>query len=288
VTLATLRNLFHTQLASLYDQREVEAIFFTYINGKYGVERYRFSLDARQEAKSESEKGEWMGDLERLARGMPVQYVIGKADFFGMVLDVNPAVLIPRPETEELVDHIINSKFNIINSKFNILDIGTGSGAIAIALAKNIPNANLWATDISEAALETAKKNAARNNIEVKFLHHNILKDEGELLPKELDIIVSNPPYIPQCERKYLHKNVVNYEPNVALFVPDENPLVFYKAIANIAIKNLRKGGSLFFETHEKFHLELTEILAELGFKEIKLWNDISGRPRFTVGQRTF
>ena len=152
---------------------------------------------------------------------------------------------------------------------------------MAIALAKNIKNATVYATDVSEKALITAQKNADENNVQITFFHHNILKDDLALLPDNVDIIVSNPPYIPQSEIKYLHKNVVDYEPKTALFVPDENPLIFYDAIAQVAKKILREGGSLYLETYERFHAELSAMLAERDFKEIELWNDINGKPRF-------
>jgi release factor glutamine methyltransferase len=231
-------------------------------------------------------------DLKTLAKGMPIQYVIGKNIFCNLELAVNHSVLIPRPETEELVNLIlevqgsksINRWLQPTDSRFKVLDIGTGSGAIAIALAKKIENAEVWATDISEKALETAKKNAAQNNVEINFLHHDILNVETQFiasLPDNLDIIVSNPPYIPCSERNNLHKNVIDYEPNSALFVPNEEPLIFYKAIAHVAKKILREGGALYFETYEKFHPELSAMLAKSGFKEIELWNDINGKPRF-------
>jgi release factor glutamine methyltransferase len=202
-----------------------------------------------------------------------------------------------------------NLRTNIYRTDLSprILDLCTGCGAIAIALAKNIENAEVWATDISEEALEIAKKNAEQNHVNITFLQHDILdkdvsinvfnhkghdvhtkghKDNLLLNKTLLDIIVANPPYIPESERNQLHKNVVNYEPHNALFVPDENPLIFYEAIADTAKKILREGGVLYFETHEKFHLELSAMLAEKGFKEIELWNDMNGKPRFASGKK--
>ena len=292
--ISTLQALFHTKLSPLYEKREIDAIFFTYIEYKYNIKKHHYFLDPEIEGrkekgerekgereKGEREKGERRKNLDALAQGCPIQYIIGKSTFYGLELNVNPDVLIPRPETEELVQHIIYSIFNIQYSITKILDLATGSGAIAIALAKNIKNATVWATDVSEKTLKTAKKNAAENDVEITFLHHDILQDDIAFLPDNVDIIVSNPPYIPQSEQKYLHKNVVDYEPKIALFVPDENPLIFYNAIAQIAKKILREGGSLYFETHEKFHAELSAMLAEMDFKEIELWNDINGKPRF-------
>ena len=285
--ISTLRDLFHSQLLSLYEEREIEAMFFIYIEDKYNIKKYRYFLNPEAEISFQ------ITDLQSLSKGNPLQYVTEKATFCNLQLHVNPSVLIPRQETEELVTHIINK--NVIESPLNferescktrrgglkILDLCTGSGAIALALAKNIDNVEIWATDISESALATARHNAHLCNVKITFLHHDILKDEISFLPDNLDIIVSNPPYIPFCEQINLHKNVVNYEPLMALFVPDKNPLVFYDAIARNAKKLLRKEGVLYFETHEKFHSELSAMLVKLDFKEITLWNDINGKPRF-------
>jgi release factor glutamine methyltransferase len=290
VKISALRNLFHSQLSPLYEQREIDAIFFFYTENKYDIEKYHYFLNLEREIVFEET------DIKALAEGTPIQYVTGKTTFCELELNVNSSVLIPRPETEELVNLILEvqgSKFKVQSPKFinrwlkptdsmlKILDIGTGSGAIAIALAKNIENAEVWATDISKEVLETAQKNAANCDVKITCIHHDILKYDTSLLPDNLDIIVSNPPYIPCSERDNLHKNVVDYEPSSALFVPDENPLVFYDAIAKVAKKNLRKGGVLYFETHEQFHSELSIMLAELNFQDIKLWNDLNDKPRF-------
>jgi len=302
VKISTLRDLFHSQLSLLYEKREIDAIFFIYIENKYGIKKHHYFLNT--EIEERKEKGERRKDLEELSKGCPIQYMVGKTFFYGLELNVNPTVLIPRPETEEFVEMILKNEekrrqgagqFLLLSEEKvsdggkpssdgrgeTILDLATGTGAIAIALAKNIKNATVWATDISKKALEIAKQNALHNNVKITFLHHNILKDATSFLPNHVDIIVSNPPYIPQSERTNLHKNVVDYEPGTALFVPDNNPLIFYNAIAHIAKKILRKGGSLYFETHEKFHSELSAMLTKTGFKEIELWNDMNGKPRF-------
>ena len=277
--ISTLRNLFHTQLSPLYKEREIDEIFFIYIKDKYDVEKHCYFLNPEGEWRMEN--GEWRMDLEKLSQGCPIQYVIGKSTFYDLELNVNPSVLIPRPETEELVQMILRGSDVARNVATKILDLATGSGVIAIALAKNIKNTTVWATDISKEALKIAKKNAKDNNVEIKFLHHDILKDNICSLPNNIDIIVSNPPYIPQRERVHLHTNVADNEPCIALFVPDENPLIFYNAIAKIAKILLREGGVLYFETHEKFHFELSAMLTETGFKELELWNDMNGKPRF-------
>ena len=295
--ISELRSFFYTQLASLYEKQEIDAIFFTYIYYKYDISKHRYFLNPEVRCEVQGTRC----DLKNLANGCPIQYVLGKTTFYNLEFHVNPSVLIPRPETEELVENILKSTrflttfgmtspsnfegvapiYRSRGSLYRILDLCTGSGAIAIALAKNINNAAVWATDNSETALNTAQKNAALNNAEITFLHHDILKDGIANLPDNFDIIVSNPPYIPQSESINMHKNVVDFEPEAALFVPEENPLLFYDAIAHIAKKNLRTGGILYVEIHEKFHFELSEMLAKLDFKEIKLWNDINGKPRF-------
>jgi len=294
VKISSLRASFHSQLATLYQKQEIDAIFYIYIYEKYKIFKHQYFLNPEKCIVIEEK------DIEELSKGCPIQYVIGKTTFYDLELNVNPSVLIPRPETEELVEHILKSTSYLttfaMSPSFNfeempaksgqgsftkILDLGTGSGAIAIALVKNLNNATAWATDISKKALETARQNAVNNNVEINFLHHDLLKDDFKNLPDKLDIIVSNPPYIPQSERVLLHTNIVDYEPNEALFVPDTNPFIYYDAIAAIAQKNLRKGGSLYLEIHEEFHTALTALLLEQDFKDIILWNDINGKPRF-------
>jgi release factor glutamine methyltransferase len=279
VKISSLRSLFHTQLSTLYDKREIDAIFFIYIEDIYYIKKHHYFLHLEHEIEFKQ------ADIELLANGYPIQYITKKTTFFNLQLNVNPSVLIPRPETEELVRKILEreKKRNVERSYVltKILDLCTGSGAIAIALAKNVENVEVWATDISEEALEIAKKNSTKCLVNITFIQHDILKDEIICLPDYLDIIVTNPPYVPLAERSKLHKNVSNYEPNLALFVPDENPLIFYNAIANIAKKLLRKGGVLYFETYEKFHSELSAMLVNLDFKEIELWKDFHCMPRY-------
>ena len=295
--ISSLRSLFHTKLAPLYEEREIDAIFFIYIEDKFNIKKHSYYLNPKSEVCGMRSYGltvlrsygllgyEVRNDIEALAKGSPIQYVTGKTTFCELKLAVNSSVLIPRPETEELVTLILKNSYGLTVLRsygLKILDIGTGSGAIATALAKKIENAEVWATDISEDALKIAKENAETHDVKITFLHHDILNDGISVLPDNLDIIVSNPPYIPLHEQSGLHKNVVNYEPNTALFVPDENPLLFYNVIAETAKKILRRGGVLYFETHEKFHSELSAMLIEFDFKEITLWNDLNGKPRFS------
>jgi len=283
VKISSLRTIFHSKLSHLYEEREIEAIFFTYIEDKYHIKRHQYFLNTDDKIDFKNT------DIEALTNGTPIQYVTGKTTFCGLQLAVNPSVLIPRPETEELVALVLKNSYALTlfrSFALKLMDLCTGSGAIAIALSKKIENVEVWATDISEDALKTAKKNANAHQVEIHFLQHDILNDNISFLPDNVDIIVSNPPYIPMNERSNMHKNVVDFEPNSALFVPDENPLVFYNAIAKTAKKILRSGGVLYFETHEKFHLELTAMLSEEDFKDITLWNDINGKPRFASGKK--
>jgi release factor glutamine methyltransferase len=221
--------------------------------------------------------------FKRLITGEPVQYVLGETEFYGLKFLVNKSVLIPRPETEELVDWIINeirnSKSEIRNLK--MLDIGTGSGCIPIAIKKNIPELNAFALDVSADALTVAGQNAELNNAEINFIEGDILQQEiSGKINLGFDIIVSNPPYIRKSEINKMHKNVVGFEPHLALFVDDEDALIFYKHIANYAKQHLATSGKLFFEINEAKGNELKEMLLQKGFKNIILKKDFFGKER--------
>jgi release factor glutamine methyltransferase len=219
--------------------------------------------------------------LVQLKLEIPIQYLLGKTSFYGLDFEVNSAVLIPRPETEELVDWIIQSqKLKVKSQKIKILDIGTGSGCIAVSLAKNIPNAQVFAIDVSEKALATAKKNANLNDVNVTFLHQSILETED--LEQEFDIIVSNPPYVRNLEKKEIKKNVLDNEPHLALFVEDNDALIFYKKIAELAQKNLSNSGQLYFEINQYLGKEMVGLLETMSFKNIELRKDIYENDRMT------
>jgi len=212
----------------------------------------------------------------RLKEFEPIQYILGETEFYGLMLIVNPSVLIPRPETEELVQWITQSKLPV-NAR--ILDIGTGSGCIALALKNQLKNTEITGVDISEMALEVADKNAAINNLEVNFFRADILKWE-DIRWKTFDIIVSNPPYIRESEKQQMHANVLEYEPPNALFVTDNDPLVFYRTIAAFAKKHLAENGKLFFEINENLGLQVSKLLLEYGFRDIEIRKDINGKNR--------
>ena len=242
------RSQFIQELSSIYDAAEAESFFYLILETKKQLKRIDLALQPDLTF-TEEEIQDWNLILEQLKKEIPLQYLLGKTQFYGLEFEVNENVLIPRQETEELVDWIIESqKPGVRSQKLSILDIGTGSGCIAISLAKNIPNAQVFAIDVSEKALATAQKNVVNNQVEVYFIKTDILKTEDLerlpaadfQLPTQFDIIVSNPPYVRNLEKEEIRKNVLDYEPHLALFVEDDNALVFYRKIAELAQKNLK------------------------------------------------
>jgi len=209
--------------------------------------------------------------IEKLKIYTPIQYVLGETEFFGLEFIVNQSVLIPRPETEELVEWIL-STVNI-NSKLNFLDIGTGSGCVAISLKNSLPQSHVTAFDISDEALLIAKKNAEINKLEINFEQIDILINLD--IKEKWDVIVSNPPYIPENEKIDISLNVLNFEPHLALFVPENDPLLFYKKIADFGKAHLKENGSLFFEIHYTKANQIIELLKSSGYLEIELRKDI-------------
>ncbi|MBT3385074.1 MAG: peptide chain release factor N(5)-glutamine methyltransferase [Prolixibacteraceae bacterium] len=220
--------------------------------------------------------------IKRLKKFEPIQYILGETEFVGLKITVNPAVLIPRPETEELVDWII--RLADLKSP-GILDIGTGSGCIALAIKSQMQAANISAIDISEEALIVAKQNAIQNKLEVDFFLADILTWEDKKWG-DFDVIVSNPPYVREMEKKKMHTNVLGFEPAKALFVPDSDPLIFYQRISEFAIKYLKKGGWLFFEINENLGKEMIQLIQNLGFKNIQIRKDINGKNRMLCGNK--
>ncbi len=221
---------------------------------------------------------------ERLAAGCPMQYIIGHTEFCGYRFSVREGVLIPRPETEELVLWAENQAQAFPRPR--ILDICTGSGCIAISLARRIPNAEVYAIDLSEEALAIATQNNIELNAGVTLLHDDALGEMPSIAGLEFDLIISNPPYIPISERTQMHRNVTEYEPGMALFVEDDNPLVFYRAIAHKALTALRRGGYLLFEVHENLACEVADLLREAGFAQVEVRSDLFGKPRMVGGKR--
>ena len=275
----TIRETIHTirdAVVLLYGEREAESIARMVVCDKL---EYSFSqLIAHYD--DECEIAGLNGLLDELQSGRPVQYVLGRAEFCGFQFEVAEGVLIPRPETEELVYRIAETA----KCGARILDVGTGSGAIAISLAKLVKDAEVVAVDISPEALAIARKNAERLGAKVEFVEADALKDLSAL--GEFDIIVSNPPYIPQSDIVDMRKNVVDFEPHTALFVPDNDILKFYVATANNAQKMLREDGSLWFEIYEKAGVEVCDMLREKGFQRTELIEDANLKPRMVWSRK--
>lgn len=272
------RASFLTKLSSIYDEMEAENFFYLILENKKKLKRIDLALNPDL-IFSNDEIQNWDFILEQLKKEIPIQYVLGTTSFFGLEFLVNENVLIPRPETEELVDWILKEAAQLQYNK--ILDIGTGSGCIAISLAKNLKNTQVFALDISGKALETAKKNAEINVVDVFFINCNILETDD--LNQKFDLIVSNPPYVRNLEKAEIKKNVLDNEPHLALFVEDNDALIFYRKIAELAIKNLNLNGKLFFEINQYLASETINLLKDFGFKNIKLRKDIYGNDRMVM-----
>ena len=280
-------------LHDLYGTNEAEAITLIAIAEVCGFSNAR--IKAFPELELTSEQSEKLNELlDQLKTGKPIQYILGKTEFYGLPFNVNPSVLIPRPETEELVEWVISSVGSeelAVGSRRlavgggqlavdRVLDIGTGSGCIAISLKKHLPNAKVSAIDVSAKALKTAKENAELNEVEIDFIEADILDYKFEIEHPKFEIIISNPPYVTLHDKTKMHINVTDFEPHTALFVPENDPLVFYKAIADFAIQNLQPNGLLFFEINESYGEQIVELLNDKGFKNIELRKDMSGRDR--------
>lgn len=271
---------FITQLQSIYDVMEAESFFYLILEDKHQMKRIDLALEPNYEFSEEAIKV-WEELVVELKKEIPIQYLLGYTEFFGLPFIVNENVLIPRPETEELVDWIISEDKKFERQKsIKILDIGTGSGCIAISLVKNILNATVFAIDVSSKALEVAKLNAKQNDVSVTFLEKNILETDDLL--EQFDIIVSNPPYVRNLEKQEIKKNVLDNEPHLALFVDDFDALIFYRKIAFLATKNLNPNGKLFFEINQYLGQEMTDLLNQSGFTELELRKDIYGNDRMT------
>ena len=276
------RTHFIQELSPIYDSGEAESFFYLILEEKHQLKRIDLALNPDLTFSNE-EIHLWYLLLDSLKKEIPIQYLLGKTSFYGLDFEVNPAVLIPRPETEELVDWILtNQRINESTNPLRILDIGTGSGCIAISLAKNISNAQVFAIDVSEKALATAQKNAEINEVNVTFFEKNILETDD--LEQQFDIIVSNPPYVRELEKQEIKKNVLDNEPHLALFVDDNDALVFYRKIAELAQKNLSPNGQLFFEINQYLGKEMMGLLEKMGFKNIELRKDIYGNDRMIKG----
>ncbi|MEZ7515066.1 peptide chain release factor N(5)-glutamine methyltransferase [Flavobacterium frigidarium] len=284
MTIKQYRDNFIQELSPIHGADEAESFFYLILEDKNKLRRIDLALQPEL-AFSKVEIEYYNSLLEQLKLEVPVQHLLGSAHFYGMEFVVNENVLIPRSETEELVEWIVADCKNNDNTKpIKILDIGTGSGCIAISLAKNIKNAQVFAIDVSEKALATAKINAEKNDVKVTFLLADILTTTN--LNEEFDIIVSNPPYIRNLEKEEIKKNVLAYEPHLALFVADDNALIFYRKIAALAQKHLAKAGYLYYEINQYLGKETVALLESFDFKNTQLREDIYGNDRMTKSQK--
>jgi release factor glutamine methyltransferase len=280
------------QLKEIYEQQEsanIASLVIEHITSFSKTER----ISKKQEQLSEAQSNQLQKYLQRLKSGEPIQYIINKAWFYGMELYVDKNVLIPRPETEELVQWIINdikaSGKDVFvrkpmeadeTTQLKILDVGTGSGCIALALKRTMAKAEVWGCDVSEEALNVARRNGSTLDIRVDFQGLNFLDEAQQKLLPTVDIIVSNPPYVPLKDKEEMHANVVDHEPHLALFVSNNDPLIFYKALAEFGKKRLYKTGSIYMEIHESLGKDVADLFSEKGYSSVELKNDMQGKNR--------
>ena len=273
--MQTAINHIQSELKGLYPETEIKSFSYLIIEKLTGFSRTEIIVN-KNTLFSDEQHHVIETFIEKLKKNVPIQYILGETEFFGLAFNVNESVLIPRPETEELVEWIHSE--NTLTANLNILDIGTGSGCIAISLKHEFPNASVHAFDISEQALNTARSNAERNKLNVTFSRIDILNaPETE---QQWDIIVCNPPYVTEQEKSSILPNVLEHEPHLALFVPDNDPLLFYCCIALFAKQHLKPQGKLYFEINRTFGVETVELLTDLGFCNVELRKDISGNDR--------
>lgn len=280
MNLTDIKKEFHLTLHHLFEKDEIESFFKLLIEEHLNVKGYEFALNPNYNINEEEERL-LLQALSQLKLEKPIQYIVEKTYFYGLEFKLNKDVLIPRPETEELVDWIIkevgSQKSEFRKEEFRILDIGTGSGCIAISLAKNLYNTKVYAIDVSKKALKIAKENALSNQVNVEFMEIDILNLDK--LAYEFDIIVSNPPYVRDIEKEQMKNNVIEYEPHIALFVKNDNPLVFYEKISKLAADSLVDGGDLYFEINQYLGNEMKTLLSNR-FQKIELKKDICGNYR--------
>ncbi|MDB4205047.1 peptide chain release factor N(5)-glutamine methyltransferase [Polaribacter sp.] len=278
--LKEFKLFFNEALSAIYPKTEIDSFFFILMEEKLKLQRIDTVLKP-DFLITEKNLIDLKNILKRLQKEEPIQYILGNTEFYGLPFLVNENTLIPRTETEELIVWVIDEIKVLANNKItelSILDIGTGTGCIPISLAKNLTSLNISAIDISTEALLIAKQNAILNKVTIEFIELDILNAES--LPQEYDIIISNPPYVRELEKKEIKNNVLENEPHLALFVADENPLIFYNKIADLAKQQLSKNGMLFFEINQYLGKETVSMLAKKGFKNIQLKKDLFGNDR--------
>lgn len=285
--LKNYKSIFFEELSFLNDAGEAESFFYLILEKLSDLKRIDLALQPDLEL-PDADLLKWEAIVSELKTHKPIQYILGETEFFGLPFEVNENTLIPRSETEELVELILAESLKLEEESIRILDIGTGSGCIAISLAKNLLNAKVSAVDVSEKALETAKKNAAKNDVKVDFILGDVIKlssfDFGET--STFDVIVSNPPYVRNLEKIEIKPNVLEFEPHLALFVDDDDALLFYRKIAQLAKEHLSDKGKLYFEINQYLGKETMQLLKGLGFKNIVLKQDIYGNDRMIAADK--
>ena len=282
------RKYYASELETIYGSDEANALIMILLEHYFSLDRVKIAMNPELRL-SESELLTLHFAVKELLTNKPVQYIIGETEFCGMRFFVDENVLIPRPETEEMVKKIAScrDKACLVPTGCDILDIGTGSGCIAISLAKLLTDSKVTAVDVSEKALNVARKNAKANEVNVRFILDDILNPQNpELIDNQYDIIVSNPPYVCKSEKSEMRANVLDYEPSSALFVSDNDPLIFYRRILEFAQKALKPGGEVWFEINEKFGEEMKNLCLEKGFKNVEIIKDFRERDRILKGSK--
>lgn len=277
--LRDFREYYLNQLSVEFPAEECQSLFYITTEYILNLSKIEVAINLQREL-IKSELQQLNQVINRLLNHEPIQYIIGSTEFYGLQIQVNKYVLIPRPETEELVDWIIKDITN--DSQLNILDIGTGSGCIAIALAKYLRDSKISALDVSEEALKVAKSNAQLNQVDIDFILKDILNFNDS--QKMYNVIVSNPPYVRHSESLHMKKNVLDNEPHLALFVEDEDALLFYRKIINFAKKSLNLRGALYFEINEYLGPQMVQLMSDEGFSNIELRHDIFNKDRMIKG----
>ena len=282
MTYSEGRNIFREKLKSLFEVNEIDFYFKTVLQSIFNIEQTALALSPTK-LFNENQKRELEKVLKQLLQEQPLQYITGKAYFRSLTLTVNSSVLIPRPETEELVNWVLEDHQNL-EEKQTLIDFGTGSGCIAIALAKDQPSFEVTAIDFYSSVLDLAKQNAIKNKTSVSFLQHDIL--QLNTLKLNVDIIVSNPPYIPPSEQREMKPNVLNYEPHLALFVPENDPLIFYRSILEYGLLYLVSDGLIYFEINPRFLSEMKSLILSFKVYSILERKDIFGKLRMLRVQK--
>jgi release factor glutamine methyltransferase len=281
--IGDIRKYYFQKLKDLFNEKEANALIFELIKEYAGLNK-SVVLSDPEKTLSESELLKIHFGVKQLLNKKPIQYITGKVDFFGLNLKVTPDVLIPRPETEEMVGMMLKEIPE--DRSLKILDIGTGSGCIAITLKKKLPNSEIIAIDISEPALEVARVNAESNHVNIDFHKIDILNLTQRSSLPDFDWVVSNPPYVSLIEKKQMDKNVLEFEPSIALFPTGDDPLIFYRAIATFCLDHLKPKSIFLCEVNQYLGIQTKNIFDDLGFFDLKLKKDLSGNTRFLCGRR--